>query len=61
MDFMVGLLKTLKKNESIKVLVDRLTNSIHFTPVRVDYISKKFAKIYIKEIVRLHRVPFSII
>ncbi|WMV25987.1 hypothetical protein MTR67_019372 [Solanum verrucosum] len=61
MDFVVGLPKTLGKFDSIWVVVDRLTKSAHFIPVRVDYNSQQLAKIYVKEIVRLHEVPFSII
>ena len=35
MDFVVGLLKTLGKFDSIWVIVDRLTKSSHFIPVKV--------------------------
>ena len=61
MDFVVGLPKTLDKYDSIWVIVDRLTKSAHFIPVKVTYIAEKLAKIYISEIVRLHGVPLSII
>ena len=37
MDFVVGLPKTLGKFESIWVIVDRLTKSTHFIPVKVTY------------------------
>ncbi|KAA3453458.1 reverse transcriptase [Gossypium australe] len=43
------------------VIVDRLTKSAHFIPVRVDYSLQKLARLYIAEIVRLHGVPVSII
>ena len=42
-------------------IVDRLTKSAHFVPVQTTYNSEKLAKIYIREIVRLHGVPISII
>ena len=43
------------------VIVDRLTKSAHFIPVKVTYNTEKLAKLYISEIVRLHGVPLSII
>ena len=61
MDFVVGLPKTLGKYDSIWVIVDRLTKSAHFIPVKMTYNAKKLAKLYISEIVRLHGVPHSII
>ena len=60
MDFVVGLPKTLGKFDSIWVIVDRLTKSAHFIPVKVTYNAEKLAKLYISEIVRLHGVPLSI-
>ena len=42
-------------------MVDRLTKSAHFLPVRTDYSLDKLAELYISEIVRLHGIPISII
>ncbi|WMV19554.1 hypothetical protein MTR67_012939 [Solanum verrucosum] len=53
MDFVVGLLKTLGKFDSIWVVVDRLTKSTHFILVRVDYNAQQLAKVYVKEIEEL--------
>ena len=61
MDFVVGLSLTKRKHDSVWVLVDRLTKSAHFLPVRTDYSLDKLAELYIKEIVRLHEIPISII
>lgn len=61
MDFITGLPKTKKKNDSIWVIVDRLTKSAHFLPVKTTYNVAKLAEIYIEEIVRLHGMPSSII
>ncbi|KAL5760844.1 hypothetical protein ACOSQ2_019682 [Xanthoceras sorbifolium] len=61
MDFVAGLPLTRSKHDSIWVIVDRLTKSTHFLPVRTDYSLDKLAELYIREIVRLHRVPISII
>ena len=61
MDFVVGLPLTKRKHDSVWVVVDRLTKSAHFLPVRTDYSLDKLAELYIKEIVRLHGIPVSII
>ena len=61
MDFVVWLPRTLGKFDAIWVILDRLTKSAHIVPVQTTYNSKKLAKIYIQQIVRLHGVPISII
>lgn len=61
MNFVDGLPKTLGQNESIWVIVDRLTKLAHFIPNKVDYNSKLLTKIYVKKILRLHGVPIFII
>ena len=61
MDFVVGLQVTERKHDSVWVVVDRLIKSAHFLPVRTDYSLDKLAELYIKEIVRLHGIPVSII
>ncbi|XP_015060243.1 uncharacterized protein LOC107006122 [Solanum pennellii] len=40
---------------------DRLTKSAHFLPVRTTYSAEDYARLYVREIVRLHGVPTSII
>ena len=60
-DFIVGLNWTSRKNESIWVVVNRLTKSAHFIPVKSTYFAEEYARIYINEIVRLHGIPLSII
>ena len=50
-DFVVGLPKTMGMYDSIWVIVDRLTKSAHFIPVKVTYNAEKLAKLYISEIV----------
>nr|GEX19493.1 hypothetical protein [Tanacetum cinerariifolium] len=47
--------------DAIWIIVDRLTKSAHFLPIREDYKTDKLAKIYINEIVARHGVPVSII
>ena len=63
MDFVVGLPLTGRKHDSVWVVVDRLTKSAHFLPVRTDYSFDKLTELYISEIVRLHGIhgiPISI-
>nr|GEY32442.1 putative reverse transcriptase domain-containing protein [Tanacetum cinerariifolium] len=43
------------------VIVDRLTKSAHFLPMRENYPMEKLMKLYIKEVVTQHGVPVSII
>ena len=61
MDFVVRLPLTRRKHDSVWVVVDQLTKSSHFLPVRADYSLDKLVELYIKEIVRLHGIPVSII
>jgi len=61
MDFVSGLPLTQKKHDAVWVIVDRLTKSAHFLPVRTDYSLERLAELYISEIVRLHGIPLSII
>ncbi|KAA3470022.1 DNA/RNA polymerases superfamily protein [Gossypium australe] len=61
MGFVMGLPLTPSKKDVVWIVIDRLTNSSHFIPVRVDYSLNKLANLYVSEIVRLHRVPLPII
>ena len=61
MDFVVGLPRTQRGADAIWVVVDRLTKSAHFLPVRVTDTPERLAAQYVDEIVRLHGVPVSIV
>ncbi|GJW17832.1 putative reverse transcriptase domain-containing protein [Tanacetum coccineum] len=61
MDFVTKLPKSSSGHDTIWVVVDRLTKSTHFLPIREDYKTEKLAKIYINEIVARHGVSMSII
>ena len=61
MNFIVGLPTTSQKNDSIWVIVDRLTKNAHFLPVHTTYSVKKYAEIYLDQIIRLHGVSKKII
>ncbi|GJQ92310.1 putative reverse transcriptase domain-containing protein [Tanacetum coccineum] len=45
----------------LKVIVDRLTKSAHFLPMREDDTLEKLTRQYLKEVVSRHEVPVSII
>ncbi|KZV41382.1 Retrotransposon protein, Ty3-gypsy subclass [Dorcoceras hygrometricum] len=61
MDFVTRLPRTIQGYNSIWVIIDRLTKSAHFFPVKTTYDVSRYAKLYIKEIIRLHGVPVSIV
>ncbi|GJT91669.1 putative reverse transcriptase domain-containing protein [Tanacetum coccineum] len=61
MDFVSGLLRTPSGYDSIWVIVDRLTKSAHFLPMKKTDSIEKLAQLYLKEIVCKHGVPTSII
>ncbi|GKD19870.1 putative reverse transcriptase domain-containing protein [Tanacetum coccineum] len=61
MDLVTKLPKSSSGYDAIWVVVDRLTKSAHFLPIREDYKTEKLARIYINEIVARHGVPVSII
>ncbi|WVZ75459.1 hypothetical protein U9M48_023509 [Paspalum notatum var. saurae] len=54
MDFIVGLPRTQKGYDSIWVIIDRLTKSANFIPVKTIYHAKTYAELYIARIVSLH-------
>ena len=60
MDFVIGLPTTFRKHDAIWVIVDRLTKSAHFIPIRTDFSLAKLSKLYIKEVVKLYGIPLSI-
>lgn len=43
MDFIIGLPKTVKKHDSIMVIVDRLTKVAHFIPVKSTFLASDVA------------------
>ncbi|WOH04359.1 hypothetical protein DCAR_0623768 [Daucus carota subsp. sativus] len=61
MDFVTNLPKTRKGNDAIWIIVDRLTKSAHFLPIRWGCTLDHLAQRYVNEIVRLHGVPISIV
>nr|GEY16970.1 putative reverse transcriptase domain-containing protein [Tanacetum cinerariifolium] len=61
MDFVTKLPKTSQGYDTIWVIVDRLTKSAIFTPIRETDHMDKLARIYLKEVVTRHEIPVSII
>ncbi|KAF3662284.1 Zinc ion binding, putative isoform 1 [Capsicum annuum] len=61
MDFLTGLPHSHCQHDSIWVIVYRLTKSSYFLPVHKSYTTEDYAKLYIREIVRLYGVSLSII
>ena len=53
--------KTSRKNDAVWVIVDRLTKSAHFLPIKWGITLEQLARKYIDEVVRLHGVPLSIV
>lgn len=61
MYFIDGLPHSRKGNTSIWVIVDRLTKSPQFLPVKSKRTVSYLASLYIREIVRLHGVPSGLV
>ncbi|GKE16472.1 putative reverse transcriptase domain-containing protein, partial [Tanacetum coccineum] len=61
MDFVTKLPKMQGGNDTIWVIVDRLTKSAHFLLIRETEPMDKLARLYLKEVVTRHGIPVSII
>nr|GFA62343.1 reverse transcriptase domain-containing protein [Tanacetum cinerariifolium] len=61
MDLVNKLPKSSQGYNTIWVIVDRLTKSAIFTPIRETDPMDKLARIYLKEVVTRHGIPVSII
>ncbi|GJT07105.1 putative reverse transcriptase domain-containing protein [Tanacetum coccineum] len=61
MDFVTKLPKTSTGQDTIWVIVDRLTKSAHFLPMRENDSMEKLTRQYLKEVVTRHGVPVLII
>ena len=60
MDFIIDLPKRRKRNESVMVVVDKLSKSAHFIPVKSTFKVVNIAEIFLREIFRLHGIPKAI-
>ena len=61
MDFLTHLPRTSQKHDTIWVIVEWLTKSTHFLAVLMTFTLEEFCRLYIREIVRLHGMPVSIV
>ncbi|GJY73279.1 putative reverse transcriptase domain-containing protein [Tanacetum coccineum] len=61
MDFVMKLPKSSQGYDTIWVIVDRLTKSAIFIPMRETDPMEKLARMYLKEVVTRHEIPISII
>jgi hypothetical protein len=60
-DFIIGLPTTQKGNDSIWVILDCLTKSAHFLPVKTAFRPPQYVERYIAEIIWLHGIPKTIV
>nr|GEW80646.1 reverse transcriptase domain-containing protein [Tanacetum cinerariifolium] len=61
MDFITKLPKTSSGYDTIWVIVDRLTKSAYFLPIKETDKMERLTRIYLKEVVLRHGLPVSII
>lgn len=61
MAFVVGLPKAPSGQDIIWVVINRLTKSARFIPIKVTDLMQKLVELYIREIVRLHEIPAAIV
>ena len=61
MDFMSGFPRASSGQDAEWVIADPLTKTVHFLPIKMTYSMDRLAKLYIKEIVRLHGIPVLVV
>ncbi|XP_049406097.1 uncharacterized protein LOC125869683 [Solanum stenotomum] len=61
MDFITGLPFSFKSHDSIWVTINWLTKLAHFLPVKSNNTAEEYSKLYVREVVRLHGTPLTII
>ncbi|GKC82602.1 reverse transcriptase domain-containing protein [Tanacetum coccineum] len=61
MDFVTKLPKTWTGQDTIWLIIDLLTKSAHFLPMKEIYSMEKLTRQYLKEVISRHEVPVSII
>jgi hypothetical protein len=61
MDFIIGFPITRKQHDLIMVVVDKLTKSTHFIPLKTTHKAEDVADIFLKEVAHLHVIPKMIV
>ena len=61
MDFVTGLPSVQGGYDSIMVIVDLLTKVSHIIPVKTTYKASSIARLFVKEIFRIHGLPKRIV
>ncbi|GJW35559.1 reverse transcriptase domain-containing protein [Tanacetum coccineum] len=61
MDFITKLPKTSSGYDTIWVIIDRLTKSAHFLPMKETDSMERLTRLYMKEVVTRHGIPVLII
>ena len=61
MDFVIGLPKIASGKDAIWVIIDRLTKTVHFIPIKISFSLDRLARLYMNKIVSRRSMPVSII
>ena len=61
MDFIICFPREYRQHDSIMVVVEKLTKEAHVIPLNFTNLTSEVARVFIKEILRLHGIPRSIV
>ena len=61
MNFVIRLPVTKRRNDIVWVIVNRLTKSAHFLPIKGTFLLDRLAKLYVNEIISRYGVLISIV
>jgi hypothetical protein len=59
--FIIGIPKKLKQHDAIMDVFDQLRNVVHFIPIKYRREAIKIIEIFMREILKFHRIPTTII